>query len=160
MSVQIIEPEIFSLIINKLIDYSFRKQVDINYCSTAGHMTENQVKETVKYWSILNELSYSDKYKEEFDNLHEMIDYSYNGKTPDTYQTLKWLECIRYNIEIETIKSESICNTMQEKEITGWNSNVNIENPMTILDRIIDEIKSQIIGAIPKYENARWNSID
>ena len=161
MSVQTIHPEIFGKLVNKMIDYTFRKQVDINYCSTAGRMTENQIIETVKYWSVLNELSYVDKYEgEEFSNLHEFIDYTYRGSSPDAYQALKWLECIHYNIEMTTIKSETIRSTMKEKEIHGWNSNVFIPNPIYTLKNMIEEIKSAIINEIPKYKNAKWNSFN
>jgi len=156
-----IEPEIFGKLVNKMIDYTFRKQVDINYCSVAGRMTENQIKETVKYWSVLNEMSYVDRYKGEvFENFHELIDYTYRGQSPNTYQTLKWLECIQYNIEMNTIKSGVIKNSLKQEDMRGWNSSVIIPNPLKTLTRMIDEIKSAIIKEIPQYEEAKWNSIN
>ena len=161
MSVQIIEEKIFDKLVNKMIDYTFRKQVDINYCSTAGRLTENQIKETVRYWSILNEISYMGRYKEgHFENLHELIDFRYRGKSPDTYQSLKWLECVQYNIETSSLKGTLIGKNMNLDELRGWDSSVLIPNPLTTLNSMIEEIKSMIIKQIPEYENAKWNTID
>jgi len=158
MSVLVLEPKKYTQIKNRMISFTFRNICDINYCGTVRDMTEKQIYETVKTWSILNELSYCDKYEgEKFTSLHLFIEES-REKSCNIYQLLKWLQCIKYNIELDTIKDKKLLKTLESKEIASYNNEqmIMIKNPLHTLDKMIDEISMNIIKEIEEYKNADW----
>lgn len=140
MSVMQINIETFESLKEKFISYCFNKQCDINYCSVIHNLTEKQIEDLLKNWCDLNEMSYNSRYKQEPDKLKtsEFINFKRPRPIPNTYQALKWLECIEYNIEVE-------CETDEQKE------------SIVILHKAIEQIKSAIIGEITEYKNSNWN---
>lgn len=145
MSVIVHSPEVFSQIYVKAIDYTFKKQCDMNYCSTFGRMTEKQIENTIRILCDLNCESYEKRYKEEPQSpkLSEFIVFRFSGKTINTFQMLKYLECIHYNIEINTIARQL---TPEEKDA------------MNVLHKAIEEIKSRIISEMEEYRDAAWTA--
>jgi len=143
MSVLVPEVEVFNNVYDKAVNYTFHKVCDINYCSTLGHMTEVQIKNTIKTLCDLNVESYEKAYKQNPGEVKfsDTIKFDRSGSIIDTYQMLKYLECIYYNIELDTI----------DRELNRMES-----DSMKTLRKSIDEIKSAIIGEIPEYKDAKW----
>ena len=144
MSVLHIEPKVFEMLYVKLIDYTYRKEVNINYCSEFGRKSETELRELITTWANLNEMSYCDKYNDKFQELSKFIRFSFSGETVNTYQCLKWLQCIYYNIEVDTIKGE--ISTQSKLAVTS-------------LIKGIEEIMSMIISEIPAYKDAQWSDL-
>ena len=144
MSVLHIEPKVFEMLYVKLVDYTYRKEVNINYCSEFGRKSEKELKELIITWANLNEMSYCDKYNDKFQELSKFIQFSFSGETVNTYQCLKWLQCIYYNIEVDTIKGE--ISTQSKLAVTS-------------LIKGIEEIMSMIISEIPAYKDAQWSDL-
>ena len=146
MSVLMIDVDVYTHVYRKLIQYQFNSQCDINYCETFRRLSEKQIEKLVRTWCDLNEESYNCKY-EEPDNkmkLSEFIDFEFNNSKTSTYQLLKWLECINYNIETYTIDR-----LLTEYELKAIDT----------LHKGIEEIKSVIIKEIPAYKEAKWSSL-
>jgi hypothetical protein len=145
MSVLVSSIKSYELVFVKAVDYTFRKTCDINYCSVLGGLTEGQIASYVRIWANLNNQSYLIRYKEPKDEVpySTFLNLRYSGKTINTYQMLKTLECICYNIEVDTIKTVGML-TVHESAA------------MDVLNRAIDEIKSVIINEIKEYKDAQW----
>lgn len=137
MSVLVADPKIYEAIYSKMLSYRNRNQVDINFCSVFNRMTEEEIQQFVKTLCNLNEHSYDRKYKEKTkigEELSKFINFSYQLSKINTYQMLKYLQMIRYNIEIK--------------------------NKVLIkLDDAISEISYQIINQLPEYQIAKWAEI-
>lgn len=145
MSVQIIETEVFNEVYRKMVDYTFRREVDINYCGVFARHTEEQLREFVLILCNLNDESFCKKYYPEKPvNMTEFkeLDFSFEIPKINTYQMLKHLHCISYNIEVCTI----------ERELTDLEGNV-----MKKLRLAIDEISLAILNTVPEYKVAKWN---
>lgn len=122
--------------------YSFRDICDINYCKIFYSIPEHKAKEIVKTWCKLNEESYCIKYKYIPYNLAEYLSFNKTEQI-NTFQMLKYLKCIRYNIEEEEIK--------QIRNLTPTE-----ETYIKLLNTAIKEIQGRIINDIPEYQNAKW----
>ncbi len=143
MSVLKLDVDVCEAVYNKAVSYTFRNQVDINYCSTLGRFTKTDLQEIIKSWFILNELSYNGKYKDISPSIVDLITFR-TAHSINTYQMLKYMECIRYNIEPNTIKRN--LNTFEEQSLK-------------VLNDAIDEIKSIIINELEEYKKSRWSSL-
>lgn len=143
MSVLVHDPKVFSQIYVKAVDYTFHKTCDINYCSTFGVLKEEYIADVIRTLCDLNCESYEKRYKEEPDKvkLSEFIVFKFTGQTINTFQMLKYLECIYYNIELDTINRP-----LNELE----------SDSMDCLRNAISEIKSVIIKELPEYQAAKW----
>jgi hypothetical protein len=134
--------EAYGQLYNKLESFAANTQVDINHCGVFQQMKDSKaIERLVKIWCELNELSYCDRYGEDYDRLCDFIDFSQDGPTPNTFQALKWMQCISYNIEPDTIKREL---TKAENEA------------LDVLREAINEIMIRIIEGLPQYESASW----
>lgn len=129
----------------KLVSYTYRRTCDINYCSVFSNMVEPTIKDIVTTWCNLNEESYNIRYKDDDKaRLSDFLKLHYSGETINTYQALKTLEFINYNIEPETIEEKRNLNEKEKQYIQ-------------ILKRAISEIKNTIINQIPEYNAAKWS---
>lgn len=149
MSVLILDLKVYEAVYNKAWSYQFNNVCDINYCYTLKKYTENQLKEIIKNWLWLNEMSYNCRYEESnIIELPELLKFYLSGKEPiNTYQMLKYLECIKYNIEISTI----IINGIEIPE--------DKKDSYKILKDAVNEIKNVIISELPQYKKAKWSQI-
>lgn len=143
MSVLVASTNAYERVFVKAVDYTFRKTCDINYCSALSHFTEYDLKKLVERWADLNNDSYTARYDKKMDELKysTFLKLKYQGDSINTYQMLKTLQCIQYNIEVGTIEEVRPL-TVQEKDA------------MNILNRAIDEIQGAIINTIPEYQAA------
>lgn len=150
MSVLVPNLEVYNAIFNKAISYTFNKVCDINYCYTLGKLTENTIKKNILNWLWLNEMSYNRRYREDNEPyLHQLMEFK-NAETINTYQMLKYLNCIEYNIELNTIETGH--DGMQPKiEIPP-----DKKESYSILKKAINEIQNVIISEIDEYKNAKY----
>ena len=150
MSVMSIQPEIFGAVFSKFESYNFNRTCDINYCSSASQLFkrgEEYVQNIIREWANLNQTSYLMKYRQNGEGLTagELIQFK-TSKRLNTYECLKHLECIRYNIEKCTIE-----------ELRGLTDSEG--EALEILSAVIEEIKSVIIHELPEYKAAKWNEL-
>lgn len=136
------EIKVYSKVYNKMVSYSFRTVCDINYCSIFKKIDETKAKDIIKTWCDLNEESYCLHHKRERITLKEYISFEY-GETISTIQMLKYLQCIRYNIEDCEIKQVRNLSATEEKYLK-------------LLDDAIINIQGVIIGEMPEYQEAEW----
>lgn len=145
-----LEIESYEKVAGKMWLSTFSRVCDINYFGVGNGLTEDQIKEYVQIWCDLNEWSYCLAYKEPFDNMSKFLQLKLNSSC-DTYQFLKTLECIKYNIEIETISAggwsgipETYIITDKEKEAYKF------------LEKLLISVRSTVISQIPEYKAAKW----
>ena len=143
MSIQTLDPQIFEQVNTKAQSYRFNKQVDINYNHIFSRMTEQEIEKHIKTWSYLNERSYLRRYNEPIPDIciYEFINFD-KYKQINTYQMLKYLHCIQYNIETECLNLSDF-----EKE------------SLQVLENVIRSIEYTIINSLPEYQEAKWSQI-
>ena len=146
MSVLVSSTNAFERVFVKAVSYTFSKTLDINYCNTLGKCTEGYLANLVKTWADLNNESYTVKYNQDKDEVPYsfFLNLSFSGETINTYQMLKSLECIYYNIELCTIETV--------RELTEFE-----KRSVEILKNAIEEIKTMIVEEIPEYKEAKWS---
>lgn len=154
MSVLIADLKVYQGIASKMFDASFRTTCDINFFSSCHSfkepLTEAKIWQIVSTWLELNELSYDCKYgKDEEENTvicprmakllkKRFIEY------PNTYQFLKWLQCVQYNIEVTTIQKVRV--------LTEWETYC-----MEFLNKLTLQAAQAIIDSLPQYKAAKWS---
>ena len=145
MSVLIASQNAFERIYDKSLSYTFRNTVDINYCNALGRFTERKIKQIVKTWADLNEESYNIRYKEEPGKIKysEFLNLRFAGERINSFQMLKSLQMIEYNIEDNEIK---LTRELTPAEIEA----------MAVLRAAISEISNIIIDTIPAYQEAKY----
>lgn len=154
MSVLVPDLKVYEAVYQKAWSYGFNNTCDINYCSVLKSYNEDHVQQLVKDWLWLNEYSWIRRHDDDGSKpeLHEFLSFNH-GKKINTYQMLKYLECIRYNIELDTIKTGK----------TGMEDPVIIPqdklNSYETLVKAIEEIKSAIINELPEYKQTKWDQI-
>ena len=137
MSVLCPDPKVYEAIYHKMCAYTFNKTVDINYCSVFSSVTFEQIQEFVTSLCDLNEQSYNKRYNKQTkagEELSKFINFRFKNPKINTYQMLKYLQCIQYNIEL---KHENVL----------------------ILDKAINEISHRIINELPEYQTAKYSEI-
>lgn len=148
MSVQIIDSKVFSAIGAKILDASYRKEVNINYIqccfSFKRPLTEMKILVFINRLRILNDRSYCAKYKEPEDLLMP-VKIGTCSMEPNTFQFLKWLHAINYNIEISTIEYSGRKISMLDKVC------------MKFLKRLIHDTENAIIDSLPEYKVCKWS---
>lgn len=144
MSVMIVSDETYIRMYQKMKSYQNRRILDNNYCHTLA-LSDKECKEVVLTWRFLNLWSYDCRYNTQTD--YELEDKSFSEKldaapTDETamsiYQMLKSMQCVRYQIEV---------NTTQNKL---WNK------CMEYLDKAIIELSDRIVKSLPEWNAARW----
>lgn len=154
MSVLVLDLEAYEAVYQKAWSYGFNKVCDINYCHTLSFYSEEVLQNHIKNWLWLNEMSCNRKYKDSSENeLSDFLKFSFNKPTINTYQMYKLLRCIRYNIELDTIKSG---NNFDSEQIEIPHDK---EDSYELLEKAIEEIGNTIIANIPEYQEAKWGSI-
>lgn len=153
MSVLVPDLKIYDAVFEKALKYTFHNVCDINYCGILGRQTENQLKKHVCNWLWLNEMSYIRRYQDgSKPDLGDFLTFKSNANI-NTYQMLKYLECIKYNIEIETIKTGKTGNEtpflIPDEKMESYN----------LLEKASEEIQCTIISQLPKYKSAKWADI-
>ncbi len=147
MSVQVLDIKAFEAL-NEYMQYmKHNKTCDIKYCSELTTMTEEGVNYLVHGLCKLNEISYKARYRETdlTPTLWQFIDLNKRGLNIDTYQFLKYLIAINYNIEIETIE--------ERRPLTHLET-INFET----LQKIIEQVKMSIIASLQEYDRAEWTT--
>lgn len=145
-----LDREVYKQVANKLWSYTFNKTVDLNYCDTAisSFRTEESLKKCVQDWYFLNEKTYLSKYKVLDLKPDKELSLTLSVPLINTYQVLKSLECIKYQIELTTIE------VSDDYHITN-NEAISYE----ILRRLIESISKRIIEETPQYKEAKWGSV-
>lgn len=152
MSVLVPDLKLFQQVLRRVECFQFSKTCDINYCYSLS-MTEEAAKRFVKDLIQLNELTYDRMYNEEQQSpaLHEMFTTQKDTKRIETLQLLKFLQCIHYNIDLNTIR-------------TGRNGQENHEikqrllNSYETLTNAIEELKSTIINELTNYKELNYSN--
>lgn len=144
MSVMIVSDETYIRMYQKMKSYQSRKVVDENYCNTLA-LSDKECKEVILTWRFLNLYSYDKRYNKQSDyeladkSLSEKLDSApTDEKAMSIYEMLKAMECVKYQIEVDTTQNQ------------WW------KKCMHYLDKAIAELSGRIIGSLPEYKAARW----
>lgn len=149
MSILIPDLKIYQAVATKMYYATSNPVCDINHFTSCfsfrSPLTEEKIWTLINHWLALNEASYYARYKEPITSpLTEFLKKKFIYDAPNTYQFLKWLQCIRYNIEPETIK--------KVRQLT-----VEEALALNFLDRLIREAQDAIINSLTQYKEAKWS---
>ena len=157
MSVMVMDAEGIEAIYNKCISYVNNNECNIDYCGTIreyGYNNQERFKQLVKDWLYLNELSFNRRYREEDEPyLNQFLTFKTSHKI-NSYQMLKLLQFLVYNIELETIKHGF--NSIEAEEITINNELMYSYNMLT---KCINDIQTTIIAQMKDYKKCGWGEL-
>jgi hypothetical protein len=152
MSVVMIDNKVYELVLAKLYDYTTKPDsIGSDRNEQVKHLTRTFIEdETILFlkvmvtdWCKLNELTYCRKYKQEFTGEFKGIKLKgFNDiKKIDTMQFIKYLECIKYQIEW--------CYLTQATD-------KNYRKSYNHLELILADAKDKIIKSLPAYDKCEW----
>lgn len=155
MSVLPINKKVFEQVLNRMLYYANQTTVGINYCeflhrgSKEQSMSEYEMdcQKIVQGWSNLVIKSHHYKYTPNETLLgvyFETIQLDKKASPINTYQFLKFLTSINFQIEVETIGTDR----MTLDETISYCS----------LVKLIEDIKNTIIKSLPEYQKAEWSN--
>ena len=154
MSVMTLGLEVYKEVFKKACSYEWRRIVDIDYCQTLQRSKRCLSLWVYRLYEMVH-VSYCVHYGKEVSEIElqmarEVIDsWEYDkfmGPNCNTYQMLKHLQCIHYQIEDCEMKSEG---KWREEYNGAWE----------MLNEAIHELKGQIIAEIPEYKEAKWGEV-
>lgn len=155
MSVLPINKKVFEQVLNRMLYYANQTTVGINYCeflhrgSKEQSMSEYErdCQKIVQGWSNLVIKSHHYKYTPNemlLNEYFELVKVDKKASPINTYQFLKFLTCIHFQIEIKTIGTDRM--TLEETIAYQF------------LEKLIDDIKNTIIKSLPEYQKAEWSN--
>jgi hypothetical protein len=139
---ELLDHRIFAALANKM-DFAARHTApDIHYFSVCPALTRGDITYLVSIWYKLNCESFSITH-------HKMkgmglIAFQFSQIPVSTFQFLKWLKCLRQNIEADRIE---IRRSLQAYESTA----------LAFLDGLIVNVMDAIIDSLPDYDIAKWS---
>lgn len=150
MSVVMLELGLYQEVYNKVCKCNNSRTSEVGTISGLNFLTESSIRHWIAQLYEMNYKSYCARYKEEFNPLcldSEAISkwqYDNMRKKPcSIYQLLKYLHCIDYQIEEDTMRNVSL-----------WD--VSFDGNIRILRDMIGNIEQAIINNIPEYKEAKW----
>lgn len=152
MSVLLVDEKVFEAVYDKIIQYTNNKVVNVNYCNALGGMTEKEAKKFVCDLLLLNVASFHAKYydAEAFKNPANVLKLNRKVGTISSVQMLKYLQCIRYNVEVS-----AICYKFPA-DIT---SSMPVDS-LRILKNAIQEISQRLIEEFTDYRDCKWSEYE
>lgn len=153
MSVLVLDEKGYEYVLNGFVKAGFQTQCDEYYSEfIRTHCKDKDVHDEanrlVKNWAILNELSFNAGYNDTGLDHYTLIDYNSLWKV-DCYQLLKYIDCIIYNIEIETIE--------QHKPVIVPLNWVELKADYELLKTWKYELTRAIVTKRPEYDKAKWS---
>lgn len=155
MSVLPIDKKVFEQVLNRMLYYANQPEIGINYCSflhigskeQSIEDTELEWQRIVQGWNNLVIKSHHYKYTPNemlLNEYFELVKVDKKASPINTYQFLKFLTCIHFQIEIKTIGTDRM--TLEETIAYQF------------LEKLIDDIKNTIIRSLPEYQKAEWSN--
>ncbi|MCX2429876.1 hypothetical protein [Pedobacter sp. GR22-10] len=143
MSIQIIEKTVFLAVARKMFEASIAVKVNENFYPCCREMSSERIIDIVASWHTLNWDSFENEYSEgeQMPEREELL-IGITPPPPTAVQFLKWLHCIRYNINHNCIPRQ---NTTDLQDIL-------------FLDRLIRDVSKAIIEQLPDYRAALWST--
>lgn len=154
MSVMTLGLEVYQEVYKKACSYEWRREVDINYCRTL-QSNEGHLRDWVCWLYEMVHVSYCVHYKRPIEEgwlqtINKEIQswrYSeFKTQNINTYQMMKYLQCIRYQIEDYEMKPDG-----------KWKKEY--DAPLKMLEDAVNEIGLRIIHEIPEYRAAKWGEV-
>jgi len=157
MSVLVPDPQVFNYIRQGFEIAAYRRECDEFYAwCISSHCDSKDIhkesKRFVKSLMWLNEWSFDVKYEQkdlDKSEYYPFVKWEIVDVRP--LQLLKYLICVRYNIEKETIwrvgTPEANKKRIPEQQLED----------LELLERWIDCLKMAIIDKIPEYDEAKWS---
>lgn len=154
MSVMTLGLEVYKEVFKKACSYRYQSVVDINY-SNVLKINEGHLRLWVYRLYEMVHVSYCVRYRKEVSETElqmvrkDIESWRYNflmGPNCNTYQMLKHLRCIHYQIEDCEMKIDGVWKLEYD---AAWN----------MLNNAINELKNRIIDEIPEYKEAKWGKV-
>lgn len=142
MSIQIIEIAVFLSVASKMFEASKAVVINEDYYPSCREISQMRIIEVVNSWYSLNIESYEDKYPDEEATEYRELVFGPTPPPPTAIQFLKWLKAIRDNIDHHCIPL----------------NNQQAFRDVLLLDRLIKEASAAIIGQLPDYKAAKWDT--
>lgn len=151
MSVLVLDPKVISYI-KRGLEYAAHNSVSDALHSSAiwSHFKDfsgvfDESERLMKSLYDLNQYSYSSKYKEqEFSDLYLFVKPTIGIVCP--YQLLKYVECLNYNIEPETILTSGM--ELTDRQLLD----------IKLFEDWEYDITKAIVWSMEKYDKAQWSN--
>jgi len=149
MSVLVVNPRVFEALALKMHYASANRVVNENHYSSCLNLSRSDIEKSVTVWCQFNEMTYTLAYRkhgETYDFLYRFLQFRYSRYPATAIQFLKWLECVRYNINEEAIAE---IRELQQEETEA----------LQLLDHLIADVQRAIIHSTPEYDAAKWDCL-
>jgi hypothetical protein len=143
MSVQILDTKTFNYLRAGIEKAAYNSTVNEFYFYAIRQHFHNKDIEfealrLVKSWCNMNEKSYCNKYKGKFENLAEFIYPTYTDKPLKIIQFIKYLQCLKYNIEFDEYTPQEL-------------------KDYELLTVLIHQAMAAYIGNLEEYKQSNWS---
>lgn len=161
MSVLVLAPQCMEYIHAGLVKAAYRSSCDIYFSSSIreyfkDYDIEQESERLVKSWQELNILSFCVAYNEMGANKADTINFRQTHQV-NIYQLLKYITCLIYNIELNTIKRKQ---SYSQGEVANVPALTEFhQEDYALLKAWREDIQAAIIGNIMDYELAHWSDI-
>jgi len=143
MSVLVPDLQVYNYLQAAVERMAFNRTVDDFFSQSISSHFQNcpdiskEAKRLILSWLNLNQWSYNKRYPDEQDNINlcGMYREDVTHKPLTAIQTLKYLQCVRYNIEIEP--------DLFKKDLR-------------LLNECIIDLQGSIIGNMEEYKKSTW----
>lgn len=159
MSVLVLDPKCYSYMHSALKFTAYWTTCDIYYSEAVYHHCklediEEETERLIKSWAYLNELTYNVAYNVAGNSMPEFITFD-GARRVNPYQLLKYLSCLHYNIELDTIASKKSYSSGPVANVPALTDQMKTD--FQLLDNWITDIKNAIINNLMPYELANWS---
>lgn len=139
MSVLMVDTEVYNYVRAVIVKAAYNRTVnEFYFYSIRQHFEDKDIEKEalrlVRSWSDMNEQSYCNKYKDKHEKLSRFITPTFVKKPLEPIQFIKYLQSIKYNIELP------------ENE------------DLTILNNLINDAMSAYIANLDLYKAAEWSN--
>lgn len=135
-----IPPKTYSRVYTKAMAMHSMNATGLEACFTLQELSPTQIKEWVETLAQVNWECYSNRYHKDMPWPVSDIEFDRNGLKVDTYQFLKYLHSISYNIETDYLDEFSEDDQMH----------------LDLLEKVIHDIEENIVNSLPEYQKAQW----
>lgn len=139
MSVLMVDTEVYNYVRAGIVKGVYNRTVnEFYFYSLRKHFEDKDIEKEalriVRSWSDMNEQSYCDRYGDKHEKISRFITPSFVKKPLEAIQFIKYLQSIKYNIEVP------------ENEDTK------------LLNNLINDAMSAYIGNLDQYKAAEWSN--
>ena len=144
MSIEIIDPRLFTALANKMDHAAHHKLEDIHSIPVCKRLTRVEIEGAVNVWSCLNIEAYNMDVEEEFQKTGTDVPMQFDRMPLSPYHFLKACRYVHENIPVRQFDSV--------RRLHNYEANA-----LNLLRHLTNQTMERIIDSLPQYQNIQLN---